>query len=184
MRHKRFKPWRPQSKSLVRVTSSSLTTRSTKQKKFLFRRWVSSNSNTQWISTWWAYSWSRARYQSQPIPKPNVNILTYRLTLTVHETTQVLRWHFDARTKVKHARECWYGNLRWKVAEKLTLNIAIIGSTAGKFGEANHIDYSASKSALMYGFNYSLKNEIIRILPRATVNVIAPGYVHYKRIDA
>ena len=33
-----------------------------------------------------------------------------------------------------------------------TLNAAvvIIGSTAGKFGEANHADYSSTKSALMY----------------------------------
>ncbi len=63
----------------------------------------------------------------------------------------------------------------WSVARLIV--VAIIGSTAGKFGEANHIDYSASKSALMYGFNYSLKNEIVRILPRATVNIVAPGYV-------
>jgi len=56
--------------------------------------------------------------------------------------------------------------------------VVIIGSTAGKFGEAGHIDYSTSKSGIMYGFTYSLKNEIVKILPRATVNVIAPGWTY------
>jgi NAD(P)-dependent dehydrogenase (short-subunit alcohol dehydrogenase family) len=36
-------------------------------------------------------------------------------------------------------------------AVKDTANIVFIGSTAGKFGEAGHGDYSATKSALMYG---------------------------------
>jgi len=54
--------------------------------------------------------------------------------------------------------------------------VVIIGSTAGKFGESGHIDYSTSKSGIMYGFTYSLKNEIVKIIPRATVNVVAPGW--------
>jgi len=56
-------------------------------------------------------------------------------------------------------------------------SIVIIGSTAGKFGEAYHAEYAASKSALMYGFTRSLKNEIVKIHPRARVNVVAPGWV-------
>ena len=32
---------------------------------------------------------------------------------------------------------------------KSSANIIFIGSTAGKFGEANHGDYAAAKSALM-----------------------------------
>lgn len=48
--------------------------------------------------------------------------------------------------------------------------VVIIGSTAGKFGEAGHIDYSSSKSALIYGFTRSLKNEIVTIIPRGRVN--------------
>eukprot|EP01089_Gocevia_fonbrunei_P016316 TRINITY_DN5008_c0_g1_i1.p1 TRINITY_DN5008_c0_g1~~TRINITY_DN5008_c0_g1_i1.p1 ORF type:complete len:182 (-),score=47.80 TRINITY_DN5008_c0_g1_i1:16-561(-) len=56
-------------------------------------------------------------------------------------------------------------------------NIVIIGSTSGLFGEAGHIDYSSSKSALMYGFTKSLKNEITQIVPRGRVNVVAPGWV-------
>jgi NAD(P)-dependent dehydrogenase (short-subunit alcohol dehydrogenase family) len=36
-------------------------------------------------------------------------------------------------------------------AVKDTASIIFIGSTAGKFGEAGHGDYAATKSALMYG---------------------------------
>ncbi|KZV80387.1 NAD dependent epimerase/dehydratase [Exidia glandulosa HHB12029] len=60
---------------------------------------------------------------------------------------------------------------------KTSANIVFIGSTAGRFGEAGHADYAASKSALMYGLTLSLKNEIVRIAPRGRVNTIAPGWV-------
>ncbi|KZV98396.1 NAD(P)-binding protein [Exidia glandulosa HHB12029] len=60
---------------------------------------------------------------------------------------------------------------------KASGNIVFIGSTAGRFGEAGHADYAASKSALMYGLTLSLKNEIVRIAPRGRVNTIAPGWV-------
>ena len=49
-------------------------------------------------------------------------------------------------------------------------------STAGKFGEANHLDYATSKGALQSGFMKSLKNEIVRIIPHARCNVVAPGW--------
>lgn len=58
----------------------------------------------------------------------------------------------------------------------LNANVVIVGSTAGKFGEAMHADYAASKSALMYGFLRSLKNEIVQIAPRGRANCVAPGY--------
>ncbi|KAI9434673.1 NAD-P-binding protein [Lactarius indigo] len=55
--------------------------------------------------------------------------------------------------------------------------VVFVGSTAGKYGEAMHADYAASKSAIMYGLTLSLKNEIVQITPRARVNCIAPGWV-------
>ncbi|KAH9028192.1 NAD-P-binding protein [Lactarius pseudohatsudake] len=55
--------------------------------------------------------------------------------------------------------------------------IVFVGSTAGKYGEAMHADYAASKSAMMYGLTLSLKNEIVQIAPRARVNCVAPGWV-------
>jgi NAD(P)-dependent dehydrogenase (short-subunit alcohol dehydrogenase family) len=60
---------------------------------------------------------------------------------------------------------------------KDTANIIFIGSTAGKFGEASHADYSASKSALMYGLTPTLKNEIVAIAPKGRVNSVNPGWV-------
>ncbi|KAK4912332.1 hypothetical protein LTR49_019240 [Elasticomyces elasticus] len=60
---------------------------------------------------------------------------------------------------------------------KETASIVFIGSTAGKFGEASHGDYAATKSALMYGMVPTLKNEIVAIAPRARVNSISPGWV-------
>ncbi|KAF7350470.1 hypothetical protein MVEN_01352500 [Mycena venus] len=55
--------------------------------------------------------------------------------------------------------------------------IVFVGSTAGKYGEAGHADYAASKSALMYGFALSLKNEIVKIAPKGRVACVAPGWV-------
>lgn len=56
-------------------------------------------------------------------------------------------------------------------------NIVVIGSTAGLFGEAFHVDYSSSKSALS-GFIKSLKNEIVKLTTKARINCVAPGWVH------
>ncbi|KAJ3296397.1 hypothetical protein HDU79_006876 [Rhizoclosmatium sp. JEL0117] len=55
--------------------------------------------------------------------------------------------------------------------------IVMIGSTAGKFGEAFHADYSASKSAMMYGLTLSLKNEIVKVHPKGRVNTVSPGWI-------
>ncbi|EME89503.1 uncharacterized protein MYCFIDRAFT_125752 [Pseudocercospora fijiensis CIRAD86] len=56
-------------------------------------------------------------------------------------------------------------------------NIIFVGSTAGKFGEAAHGDYAASKSALMYGLTPTLKNEIVHVAPKGRVNSVNPGWV-------
>jgi 3-oxoacyl-[acyl-carrier protein] reductase len=53
--------------------------------------------------------------------------------------------------------------------------ITFIGSTAGRFGEANHADYSVSKAG-MYGLVRSLKNEVVRLDPFARVNMVEPGW--------
>jgi 3-oxoacyl-[acyl-carrier protein] reductase len=55
-------------------------------------------------------------------------------------------------------------------------NLVVVGSTAGTFGEAGHADYAAAKSAILYGLTLSLKNEIVRVAPRARVNAVAPGW--------
>lgn len=55
-------------------------------------------------------------------------------------------------------------------------NLVLVGSTAGRFGEAGHADYAAAKSAIQVGLLLSLKNEIVRIAPSARVNAVAPGW--------
>jgi 3-oxoacyl-[acyl-carrier protein] reductase len=55
-------------------------------------------------------------------------------------------------------------------------SLVLVGSTAGIVGEAGHADYAAAKSAVLGGLLLSLKNEIVRIAPRARVNAVAPGW--------
>jgi 3-oxoacyl-[acyl-carrier protein] reductase len=55
-------------------------------------------------------------------------------------------------------------------------SLVLVGSTAGRFGEAGHSDYAAAKSALQGGLLLSLKNEVARVAPRARVNAVAPGW--------
>ncbi|MGZ4334598.1 MAG: SDR family NAD(P)-dependent oxidoreductase [Gaiellaceae bacterium] len=57
-------------------------------------------------------------------------------------------------------------------------NLVLVGSTAGRFGEAGHADYAAAKSAIQVGLLLSLKNEIVRIAPLGRVNAVAPGWTH------
>jgi len=54
-------------------------------------------------------------------------------------------------------------------------SLCFIGSTAGRFGEAGHAEYAATKAA-MGGLVRSLKNEIIQIDPYGRVNVVEPGW--------
>jgi 3-oxoacyl-[acyl-carrier protein] reductase len=55
-------------------------------------------------------------------------------------------------------------------------SLVLVGSTAGVFGEADHADYAAAKSAILGGLLLSLKNEIVRIAPLGRVNAVAPGW--------
>src|SRR3954471_1391244 len=55
-------------------------------------------------------------------------------------------------------------------------NLVLIGSTAGRFGEAGHADYAAAKAAIQAGLLLSLKNEIVRVAPVGRVNAVAPGW--------
>jgi 3-oxoacyl-[acyl-carrier protein] reductase len=57
-------------------------------------------------------------------------------------------------------------------------NLVLVGSTAGRFGEAGHADYAAAKSAIQVGLLLSLKNEIVRIAPKGRVNAVAPGWTY------
>jgi 3-oxoacyl-[acyl-carrier protein] reductase len=55
-------------------------------------------------------------------------------------------------------------------------SLVLVGSTAGIFGEAGHAYYAAAKSGIVHGLLLSLKNEVVRVAPRARVNAVAPGW--------
>jgi 3-oxoacyl-[acyl-carrier protein] reductase len=57
-------------------------------------------------------------------------------------------------------------------------SLVLVGSTAGIFGEAGHADYAAAKSAIAHGLLLSLKNEVVRVAPRARVNCVSPGWTY------
>jgi len=54
--------------------------------------------------------------------------------------------------------------------------LVLVGSTAGRFGEAGHADYAAAKAAIQGGLLLSLKNEAARLGPGVRVNAVAPGW--------
>ncbi|HXR12387.1 MAG TPA: SDR family oxidoreductase [Gaiellaceae bacterium] len=65
-----------------------------------------------------------------------------------------------------------------EVARNGAGSLVLVGSTAGRFGEAGHADYAAAKAAIQVGLLLSLKNEIVRIAPRGRVNAVAPGWTY------
>eukprot|EP01113_Clastostelium_recurvatum_P038423 TRINITY_DN5755_c0_g1_i4.p1 TRINITY_DN5755_c0_g1~~TRINITY_DN5755_c0_g1_i4.p1 ORF type:complete len:171 (+),score=17.92 TRINITY_DN5755_c0_g1_i4:437-949(+) len=79
------------------------------------------------------------------------------------------------REYMKHLR-AYMNTTPEKEKTNFNASIILVGSTAGKFGEADHVDYACSKSALMYGFMKSLKNEIVRVVRSGRVNCVSPGW--------
>ena len=85
------------------------------------------------------------------------------------------RWEETLRQNLTATFLTARGFLR-EVARNGHGSLVLVGSTAGRFGEAGHADYAAAKSALQGGLLLSLKNEVTRIAPLARVNAVAPGW--------
>ena len=85
------------------------------------------------------------------------------------------RWEETMRANLTATFLTARGFLR-EVARNGHGSLVLVGSTAGRFGEAGHADYAAAKSAIQVGLLASLKNEIVRIAPRGRVNAVAPGW--------
>src|SRR5207342_1178683 len=85
------------------------------------------------------------------------------------------RWEETLRANLTSAFLTARGFLR-EVARTGQGSLVLVGSTAGRFGEAGHADYAAAKSALQGGLLLSLKNEAARLGPRVRVNAVAPGW--------
>jgi 3-oxoacyl-[acyl-carrier protein] reductase len=85
------------------------------------------------------------------------------------------RWEETLRTNLTATFLTARGFLR-EIERQGHGSLVLVGSTAGVFGEAGHADYAAAKSAILYGLLSSLKNEVVRIAPRARMNAVAPGW--------
>jgi 3-oxoacyl-[acyl-carrier protein] reductase len=85
------------------------------------------------------------------------------------------RWEETLRANLTATFLTARGFLRG-VADRGHGSLVLVGSTAGLFGEAGHADYAAAKSAILHGLLLSLKNEVVRVAPRARVNAVAPGW--------
>jgi 3-oxoacyl-[acyl-carrier protein] reductase len=85
------------------------------------------------------------------------------------------RWEDTLRANLTSAFLTARGFLR-EVERNGHGSLVLVGSTAGLVGEAGHADYAAAKSAVLHGLLLSLKNEVVRIAPRARVNAVAPGW--------
>jgi NAD(P)-dependent dehydrogenase (short-subunit alcohol dehydrogenase family) len=108
---------------------------------------------------------NHAVFVGEDIPIWDMSLEQWQHTMDVNLTSYFL-----------YSRE-WCRQLkRLKITNDINASLILIGSTAGKFGEANHLDYATSKGALQSGFIKSLKNEIVHIIPHARCNVIAPGW--------
>ncbi|KAI0751990.1 NAD(P)-binding protein [Fomes fomentarius] len=108
---------------------------------------------------------NHAYYESREVPVAQMSVEQWEATFKVNVTSSFLVVREYLRALEKAGEET-----------KAKAAIVLIGSTAGKFGEAGHADYAATKSAMMYGMCSSLKNEIVKIAPKGRVNVVAPGW--------
>jgi 3-oxoacyl-[acyl-carrier protein] reductase len=98
-------------------------------------------------------------WDPEDVPIARMSLARWRDTVESNLTATFL----TARAYLRHVEQAKAGSL------------VLVGSTAGIFGEAGHVDYSASKAALT-GVLLSLKNEIVDSAPLARVNLVAPGW--------
>ncbi len=99
-------------------------------------------------------------YPGEDLPVWELGLDRFSRTLALNLTATFL----TARAFLREARTTGAGAL------------VLVGSTAGRFGEAGHADYAAAKSAIQGGLLLSLKNEAARLGPRVRVNAVAPGW--------
>lgn len=109
---------------------------------------------------------NHAIYEDKPAPVKDMTLQQWENTFTSNLTSTFL----VIRAFLRQLD-------RLSDAEKDSVSIVLIGSTAGKYGEADHADYASTKSAMMGGFMLSLKNEIVKLAPRGRINTVAPGWV-------
>ncbi|CAF0783296.1 unnamed protein product [Didymodactylos carnosus] len=119
---------------------------------------------------------NHAVFGAEDVPIWEMSLEQWNRIINLDLTSYFLYTREWCKQLVKYKQE----HIHWLTNDKLeafNASLILIGSTAGKFGEAKHIDYSTAKGALQSGFIKSLKNEIVEIFPYARCNVVAPGWV-------
>lgn len=87
------------------------------------------------------------------------------------------QWHDTVSVNLTGTFLCARAYFRYlERARPETASLVIIGSTAAMFGEEGHADYSATKAGITHGLTKTLKNEIVRLVPRGRVNAVCPGW--------
>ena len=99
-------------------------------------------------------------YPSEDVPVWELDLERFERTIRENLTATFL----TARAFLRELRSTGGGAL------------VLVGSTAGRFGEAGHADYAAAKAGIQGGLLLSLKNEAVRLGPRVRVNAVAPGW--------
>jgi 3-oxoacyl-[acyl-carrier protein] reductase len=99
-------------------------------------------------------------YPGEDVPVWELGLERFERTLRQNLTATFL----TARAYLAHVATTGRGSL------------VLVGSTAGRFGEAGHADYAAAKAAIQVGLLLSLKNEAARLGPGVRVNAVAPGW--------
>jgi len=99
-------------------------------------------------------------YPSEDLPVWELDLARFQQTIAANLTATFL----TARAFLRGLATSGHGAL------------VLVGSTAGRFGEAGHADYAAAKAAIQGGLLLSLKNEAARLGPRVRVNAVAPGW--------
>ena len=104
---------------------------------------------------------SRASTRSEDVPVWELDLERFEATIRDNLTATFL----TARGFLREVARAGAGSR----------SLVLVGSTAGRFGEAGHADYAAAKAAIQGGLLLSLKNEAARLGPRVRVNAVAPA---------
>jgi 3-oxoacyl-[acyl-carrier protein] reductase len=99
-------------------------------------------------------------YPAEDVPVRDLDLARFERTIALNLTATFLTARAFLRTLAPGASGA----------------LVLVGSTAGRFGEAGHADYAAAKAAIQGGLLLSLKNEVARLGPRVRVNAVAPGW--------
>jgi 3-oxoacyl-[acyl-carrier protein] reductase len=122
--------------------------------------------------------YNRGRERVEALASELDDVVVVQADLTREDEVERLpleRWEETLRSNLTATFLTARGFLR-EVERNGHGSLVLVGSTAGVFGEAGHADYAAAKSAVVGGLLLSIKNEVVRVAPRARVNAVCPGW--------